>query len=51
MVGSEHQSKEVLVEAMPSVKKAWTEALPWALCEVDRLNDNLEESDGKRKPP
>ena len=32
----------VIVEAMPSVKKALAEVSPWALREVDRLNENPE---------
>ena len=32
-------SMGVLVEAMPSVKKALAEVSPWALREVDRLNE------------
>ena len=32
----------VLVEAMPSVKKAPAKVSPRVLCEVDRLNENPE---------
>ena len=32
----------MLVEAMPSVKKASAEVSPWVLREVDRLNENPE---------
>ena len=35
-------SMGVLVEAMPLVKKALAEVSPWALREVDRLNENPE---------
>ena len=35
-------SMGVLVEAMPSVKKALAEVSPRALREVDRLNENPE---------
>ena len=32
----------MLVEAMPSVKKAQAEVSPWVRGEVDRLNENPE---------
>ena len=35
-------SREALVEAMPSVKKAPSKVSPWAWREVDRLNENPE---------
>ena len=34
---------------MPSVKKVSVEVSPWAIREVDRLNDNLEKASGQRK--
>ena len=49
VVEGEHRSKGVLVEAMPSVKKASAEVSSWALREVDRLNENPEEMSGKRR--
>jgi len=37
------------VEAMPSVKKALAKVSPWALREVDRLNENPYKTGGKHR--